>query len=93
MTMKNVFELLKQKEQELQEIQKQLDALRIVCGLLTQEDGRRDSAPAVSPAVHTATAPINMPPQFPSLPPRVPQVAAKPQDVFASSDPAPRQFP
>lgn len=90
--MKNVFELLKEKEQELQQIQKQVEALRIVCGLLTEEDGRRDSASVVAPVVHTAV-PAAIPAQFPSLPPRVPQAAAKPQDVFASAEPAARQFP
>ena len=50
--MKNIFDVLRQKEAELQQIQKELEALRIAARLLAEEgDPRAESAmrPAMVP--------------------------------------------
>lgn len=41
MYMKDPFEVLRKKEQELQQVRKEVDALRIVAQLLGEESGRK----------------------------------------------------
>jgi len=51
--MKNIFDVLKQKEAELQQIQKEVEALRVAARLLSDEsEARMDAAirPAAVPA-------------------------------------------
>jgi hypothetical protein len=42
--MKNIYELLRQKEAELTQLQKEIEALRIAVRLLTEDDARPEPA-------------------------------------------------
>lgn len=53
--MKNIFEVIRQKEQEIQELQKQIDALRIAARLLSDDSESGDVAP------RQASGPVTMP--------------------------------
>ncbi len=68
--MKDIFELLRQKEQQLRQLEKEVEALRIAAGLLTV-DGER--APAGRPASEIRPA---APPTAPAAAP-VPGAVAK----------------
>lgn len=68
--MKDIFELLRQKEQQLRQLEKEVEALRIAAGLL-RADGER--APAGRPASESRPA---APPAAPAAAP-VPGAVAK----------------
>jgi hypothetical protein len=69
--MKNVYEVLRQKEQELVTLQKHVEALRVVAPLLHEEvptvaatvsiSSVPTPAPSTAPAVNSAPAPTNTP--------------------------------
>jgi hypothetical protein len=64
--MKNVYEVLRQKEMELARLEKEVEALRLVAPLLSEENNKEGSDPAkTSFGMGTAQQPI-----------RIPQVAA-----------------
>jgi hypothetical protein len=52
--MKNIFDVLRQKEAELQQIQKEIEALRVAARLLSDESDPRPEA-AMRPTVVPAT--------------------------------------
>jgi hypothetical protein len=68
--MKNVYEVLRQKEMELTRLEKEVEALRLVAPLLSEEkENLADiSKPALANAVNGPQAPIRvaMPPVVPS---------------------------
>ena len=69
--MKNVYEVLRQKELELARLEKEVEALRVAAPLLSEEpmkDGVSDSS--IAKPTLTATAPV------PQQPLRIPQPAA-----------------
>jgi prefoldin subunit 5 len=76
--MKNVYEVLRQKEMELTRLEKEVEALRVVAPLLSEE---KESISEVKPALATAvngpqpTARIPVP-ASPTLPPPQPVRAA-----------------
>jgi len=76
--MKNVYEVLRQKEMELTRLEKEVEALRVVAPLLSEE---KESISEVKPALATAvngpqpTARIPVP-TSPTLPPPQPVRAA-----------------
>jgi hypothetical protein len=68
--MKNVYEVLRQKELELARLEKEVEALRVAAPLLSEEpmkDGVSDSS--IAKPTLTATAPV------PQQPLRIPQPA------------------
>jgi hypothetical protein len=77
--MKNVYEVLRQKEMELTRLEKEVEALRLVAPLLSEE--KEMAADMVKPALATA---VNGPqptpritvPSSPSIPPPQPVRAA-----------------
>lgn len=77
--MKNIHEVLKLKEQQLQQIQREIEALRVAAKLLAEES---DLAPA--PAVRPVTS-ANVP--MPQMIMR-PAPAASPQPVAAPKETA-----
>ncbi len=74
--MKNVYEVLRQKEMELTRLEKEVEALRLVAPLLSEEkmDAMAEVSKPVQAAVNGPQAPIRIP---------VPQVA-----VAAAAQPA-----
>jgi len=75
--MKNVYEVLRQKEMELTRLEKEVEALRLVAPLLSEdkENGSEIAKPALAPAVGGPQAAVRIP---------VPPVAAAPQPVRAA---------
>ena len=77
--MKNVYEVLRQKEMELTRLEKEVEALRLVAPLLSEEKeaGVEMAKPALAAAVNgpqpTARIPI---PTTPTIPPPQPVRAA-----------------
>jgi hypothetical protein len=70
--MKNVYEVLRQKEMELTRLEKEVEALRLVAPLLSEEKemGAEIGKPALAAAVNgpqptTARMPIATPPTIP----------------------------
>jgi hypothetical protein len=61
--MKNVYEVLRQKEMELTRLEKEVEALRLVAPLLSEEkEMNSDMAkPALAQAVNGPQAPIRIP--------------------------------
>jgi hypothetical protein len=59
--MKNVYEVLRQKELELTRLEKEVEALRLVAPLLTDES--KDTMEAVKPTI--AAAPVSQPIRIP----------------------------
>ena len=60
--MKNIFEVIRQKEEEAQELQRQLDALRTAARLLSDERDHSEPAPRVAtPAPMPARANLSVP--------------------------------
>ena len=71
LTMKNVYEVLRQKEMELTRLEKEVEALRLVAPLLSEEkEGVSEiSKPALATAVNsaqTARIPVPTPPAIPA---------------------------
>jgi len=75
--MKNVYEVLRQKEMELTRLEKEVEALRLVAPLLSEEkEGMPESIKSVLPtAVNGPQAPIRIPAP-PVVPPAQPVRAA-----------------
>ena len=61
--MKNVYEVLRQKELELARLEKEVEALRVVAPLLSPEDSKDIGVDAPKPTLATQTAhqPIRIP--------------------------------
>ena len=84
MTMKNVYEVLRQKEMELTRLEKEVEALRLVAPLLSEEKesmsetGKSTLATAVNGPQSTARIPI---PTSPSIPAPQPVRAAGWEDT------------
>ena len=84
MTMKNVYEVLRQKEIELTRLEKEVEALRLVAPLLSEEKenmsemGKSTLATAVNGPQSTARIPI---PASPSIPAPQPVRAAGWEDT------------
>lgn len=72
MTMKNVYEVLRQKEMELTRLEKEVEALRLVAPLLSEEKESLSeiSKPALATAVNasstTSRIPVAAAPSMPS---------------------------
>jgi hypothetical protein len=76
--MKNVYEVLRQKEMELTRLEKEVEALRLVAPLLSEEkEMNAELKPALATAVNGPQQPIRIP-----APPVV--AAAAPQPVRAA---------
>jgi hypothetical protein len=75
--MKNIFDVLKQKEAELQQIQKEVEALRTAARLLNEEGEARPAESPPRPATVSAG----------------PVPAPRPIETAAGFDASPRQFP
>lgn len=75
--MKNVYEVLRQKEMELTRLEKEVEALRLVAPLLSEEqkDGMAEVAKPALAAANGPQQPIRIP---------VPQVAVAPQPARAA---------
>ena len=81
--MKNVYEVLRQKEMELTRLEKEVEALRLVAPLLSEEkepisDIMKPLAAAVNGPQPTARSPV---PTTPTLPPPQPVRAAGWEDT------------
>jgi hypothetical protein len=76
--MKNIFDVLRQKEGELQQIQREVEALRVAARLLVDEADQRPEA-MMRPAVAVAAA--------------GPVPAPRPKEMAVGYDVNPRQFP
>jgi hypothetical protein len=77
--MKNVYEVLRQKEMELTRLEKEVEALRLVAPLLSEE--KEMASDTAKPALATA---VNGPQVAPRIPvPSAPSIPA-PQPVRAS---------
>jgi hypothetical protein len=72
--MKNVYEVLRQKEMELTRLEKEVEALRLVAPLLSEEKEMNSDMvkPALAQAVNGPQAPIRIP---------APPVVVTPQSV------------
>jgi hypothetical protein len=72
--MKNVYEVLRQKEMELTRLEKEVEALRLVAPLLSEEKeamsdmGKPAMATAVNGPQPTARIPVQTAPAMPSIP-------------------------
>lgn len=71
MTMKNVYEVLRQKEMELTRLEKEVEALRLVAPLLSEEKESVSeiAKPALATAVNapqTTRIPVPSPPAIPA---------------------------
>ena len=79
MAMKNVYEVLRQKEMELTRLEKEVEALRLVAPLLSEE--KESASDMGKPALATA---VNGPQVTPRIPvPSTPSIPA-PQPVRAA---------
>ena len=65
--MKNVYEVLRQKELELERLEKEVEALRVVAPLLSPEDGKEPGAESPKPTLASSQ---------PTQTLRIPQAAA-----------------
>jgi hypothetical protein len=86
--MKNIYDVIRQKELDLQQLQKEIEALRLASRLLADEgDSPAESLLAKSTATAAGVLP---PPTRPQL-----MVTAKPAETSftAPRDPGARQFP
>jgi hypothetical protein len=82
--MKNVYEVLRQKEMELTRLEKEVEALRLVAPLLSEEkESLSDSVkPALATAVNGPQPPARIPvPSAPSIPAPQPVRAAGWEDT------------
>ncbi|MGD0506841.1 MAG: hypothetical protein ABSA27_03540 [Terriglobales bacterium] len=60
--MKNVYEVLRQKELELTRLEKEVEALRVAAPLLSEEKEQLTEAPKPSLAAAPPTQPVRIPP-------------------------------
>ena len=75
--MKNVYEVLRQKEMELTRLEKEVEALRVVAPLLSEEkEVTSDLKPALAQAVNAPSTTARIPVATPSI--------AAPQPVRAA---------
>ncbi|MGC2475245.1 MAG: hypothetical protein WA485_12985 [Candidatus Sulfotelmatobacter sp.] len=83
MTMKNVYEVLRQKEMELTRLEKEVEALRLVAPLLSEEKESiaEISKPALATAVNGPQAARIPVPSAPSIPAPQPVRAAGWEDT------------
>ncbi|MGC2447782.1 MAG: hypothetical protein WA477_09060 [Candidatus Sulfotelmatobacter sp.] len=83
MTMKNVYEVLRQKEMELTRLEKEVEALRLVAPLLSEEkEGVAEiSKPALATAVNGPQATRMAVPSAPAIPSPQPVRAAGWEDT------------
>jgi hypothetical protein len=83
MTMKNVYEVLRQKEMELTRLEKEVEALRLVAPLLSEEkeNGTEMSKPALATAVNGPQVTRTSVPSPPSIPAPQPVRAAGWEDT------------
>jgi len=81
--MKNVYEVLRQKEMELTRLEKEVEALRVVAPLLSEEkEGATDLAkPALATAVNGPQPTARVPVQTASIPAPQPVRAAGWEDT------------
>jgi hypothetical protein len=79
LSMKNIFDVLRQKEAELQQLQKEIEALRVAARLLAE-----DSDPRMETAVRPAIAAVG------PVPAPVPRST---KEALAGFEASPRQFP
>ena len=82
--MKNVYEVLRQKELELARLEKEVEALRVVAPLLSSEENKETEAPKPTLATQTSQQPI-----------RIPQTAvnANPQPTRAGWEDTAKRWP
>jgi hypothetical protein len=83
--MKNVYEVLRQKELELTRLEKEVDALRVAAPLLSEE--KEALAEASKPSLTAA------PPQPVRIPPAVAAQAATPPGRVAGWEDAAKRWP
>ncbi len=86
--MKNVYEVLRQKEMELTRLEKEVEALRLVAPLLSEE--KEMNSDMVKPALATA---VNAGPQQPIRIPAPPVVAAAQPVRAAGWDDTAKRWP
>ncbi len=79
MTMKNIYDVLRQKEAELQQLQKEIEALRIAARLLSDENEARTESAARPTAVPPPASPL--------------RAASPAKEAVAAWETGPRQFP
>ncbi len=77
--MKNIYDVLRQKEAELQQLQKEIEALRIAARLLADEGEVRAESAARPTAVASSAAPL--------------RAASPAKEAVAAWETGPRQFP
>jgi hypothetical protein len=78
--MRNIRELLREKEAELQQLEKEIEALRLSASLLDQEDS-------------SAAAETNVAVASPKSPAAAPSLEERTSGITVSGAPASRQFP
>lgn len=80
--MKNVYEVLRQKEMELTRLEKEVEALRLVAPLLSEEKESMDTVKPLATAVNGPQPPARIPvPSAPSIPAPQPVRAAGWEDT------------
>jgi hypothetical protein len=85
--MKNVYEVLRQKELELARLEKEVEALRVVAPLLSDEGKEMAAAEGAKPTLATTTA-VQQPIRLPQPPVNV--AAAQPARAAGWEDAAKR---
>ncbi|MFY9843386.1 MAG: hypothetical protein ACLP0H_03575 [Terriglobales bacterium] len=83
--MKNVYEVLRQKELELTRLEKEVEALRVAAPLLSDEKEQLAEAPKPSLAATVPPQPVRVPPMVTAA-----QAAASPARVAGWEDAAKR---
>ncbi len=66
--MKNVYEVLRQKELELTRLEKEVEALRVAAPLLSEEKEQTSEAPKPSLTATAPQQPVRIPPVVASAP-------------------------
>jgi hypothetical protein len=66
--MKNVYEVLRQKELELTRLEKEVEALRVAAPLLSEEKEQISEAPKPSLTATASQQPVRIPPVVASAP-------------------------
>jgi hypothetical protein len=84
--MKNVYEVLRQKEMELTRLEKEVEALRLVAPLLSEEKEAllEMGKPALATAVNGPQATARIPVQTASTMPSIPSMPLTPQPMRAA---------
>ena len=73
--MKNVYEVLRQKELELTRLEKEVEALRVAAPLLSEEKEQIAEAPKPSLTATAPQQPVRIPPVVANAPPAPARVA------------------